>query len=608
MNSPSDPSRHRELSPSSDLSAALSACRGSFLYAGFFSLFVNVLLLVPSFYMLAVYDKVVTSGSESTLLMLTLIVVFLFLVMGGLEWVRSQILIATSTRLDRLLGGRVFDGVFAETLASGGRTASAQPLGDLLQVRQFLTGTGLFAFFDAPWMPIYLVLMFLFHPWFGVMAVVSAVILAGLAIWNELATRGGLQEANRVSAEASQFTQRNLRNAEAVAAMGMQNRLRARWQAKQTEVLDLQSRASGRAGLINMLSKTYRLTMQSLVLGLGAYLSIHKEITPGLMISGSILMGRALAPLDQMIANWRGFLQARDAYTRLGRLLAAQPAREPPMPLPDPAGHLTVEQLVVALPGAAEPVLKGISLDLPAGIQLAVIGPSGSGKSTLLRAMLGLVPIARGNVRVDGAEVKLWDREHLGRFVGYLPQDVELLDGTVSENIARFGEIDPAKVVAAARAAGIHEMILKLPQGYDTPLATGGGPLSAGQRQRVGLARALHGDPPLVVLDEPNSNLDQAGDAALAETLRGLRENGSTVIVVSHRANLLGQADRILMLADGQAALYGPRDEVLAKLAQAQSQAQAPAAPQPPPTSPRPDAAAMPLRLGAVPGQLGRLG
>lgn len=532
--------------------------------------------------MLAVYDKVLASGSESTLLMLSLITVFLFFVMGGLEWVRSQILIATSNRLDQLLGGRVFDSVFAETLASGGRLASAQPLGDLLQIRQFLTGPGLFAFFDAPWLPIYILLMFMFHPWFGMMAVVSGFVLGGLALWNELATRGGLTEANRESAEASQFTQRNLRNAEAVAAMGMQNRLKARWQEKQTRVLNLQARSSSKAGLISMLSKTYRLTIQSLVLGLGAYLSIHKEISPGLMIAGSILLGRALAPLDQMIANWRGFLQARDAYHRLNGLLNKQPEVDPPMPLPAPKGHISLDQLVVVPPGMTTPVIKGLSIKLEPGTQLAVIGPSGAGKSTLVRAILGLYPAARGSVRIDGAEISQWDREQLGHFIGYLPQDVELLDGTVSENIARFDEIRPEAVVAAAQAAGIHDLILHLPEGYDTRLSSGGGALSSGQRQRLGIARALHGNPPIVVMDEPNSNLDQAGDLGLLETLRDLKRKGSTTIIVSHRANILGLVDQILMLVDGQAAFYGPRDEVLAALSKNQpGAAQSPAQPQP---------------------------
>jgi ATP-binding cassette subfamily C protein EexD len=552
----------------SDLGRAFLVCKGSFIYAGFFSLFVNLLMLVPSFYMLALYDKVITSGSESTLLMLTLIAAFLFIVMGGLEWVRSQILIATSTRIDQLLGTRVFDSVFAQALASGGRLASAQPLGDLLQLRQFLTGPGLFAFFDAPWMPLYIVLLFLFHPSFGAVAVVSAAVLSGLAVWNELATRGDLEQANRESNEASQFTQRNLRNAEVIEAMGMRNPLRDRWQQKQVRVLALQGQASAKAGLISMLGKTYRITIQSLVLGLGAYLSLHKEITPGLMIAGSILLGRALAPMDLMISHWRGFLNARQSYHRLNRLLAATPQREPPMALPPPQGRLTLEHLFVVPPGAAEPVIKGVNLAVEPGTLLAVIGPSAAGKSTLIRAMLGLYRPAKGSARLDGAEIQQWDRRLLGQHIGYLPQDVELLDGTVSENIARFGEVDPEKVVAAAKAAGIHEMILRLPEGYDTRLLGSGGVLSAGQQQRLGIARALHGDPKLVILDEPNSNLDQAGDVALLATLLELKRQGRTVIIVTHRSNFLGQVDRILMLAEGQVALHGPRDEVLAALNQ----------------------------------------
>jgi ATP-binding cassette subfamily C protein EexD len=566
-------SRPFEMAGESDLGKALGACKASFLSAGFFSLFVNLLLLAPSIYMLAVYDRVLTSGSESTLLMLTLITVFLFIVMGGLEWVRSQILIAASNRLDQRLGGRVFDSVFAVALASGGRTASAQPLNDLLQLRQFLTGNGLFAFFDAPWMPLYIGFLFLFHPWFGAVAAFSTCVLAGLAIWNELATRSHLEQANRESNEATQFTQRNLRNAEVIEAMGMQSRLRARWQQKQQRVLALQARASAKAGLIAMLVRTYRITVQSLVLGLGAYLAIQKEITPGAMIAGTILLGRALAPLDLMIATWRGFLGAREAYHRLNRLLATAPEREPPMPLPAPRGLISLEQLVVVPPGAPEPVIKGVNLKIEPGTHLAIIGPSGSGKSTLARAVLGLYRPAKGSVRLDDAEIHQWDRTQLGRYIGYLPQDVELLDGTVSENIARFGEIDPEKVVEAARSAGIHEMILRMAEGYETRLLGGGHTLSAGQQQRVGIARALYGDPQIIVLDEPNSNLDHAGDVALLATLADLKRKGRTVILITHRNNVLSQVDQILLMSEGQAALYGPRDQVLSALAQSQQQA-----------------------------------
>jgi ATP-binding cassette subfamily C protein EexD len=545
----------------------LAICRSSFFSAGFFSLFINVLMLAPAMYMLQIYDRVLTSNSESTLLMLTLIVVFLFMAMGALEWLRSQILVGTGVRLDQLLGGRVFDSVFRETLASGGKVATAQPLGDLQQLRQFLSGPGLFAFFDAPWLPIYIAVMFMFHPLFGVAVIFSAVVLLGLAIWNEFSTRDDLEEANRRSLESSNHTQRSLRNAEAIEAMGMLPRMRARWQERQNVLLTLQSRASRKAGLISAASRTFRMTVQSLALGLAAYLAIRREITPGVVIAGAILLGRALAPLDQLINTWRGFLGARQAYVRLDRLLNALPLAEAPMPLPAPRGRLSLEKLVVTPPGAPAPVIKGISLLVEPGTMLAVIGPSAAGKSTLARAMLGINRPTAGTVRLDGAELDQWDREALGHYVGYLPQDVELLDGTISENIARFGAIDAEKVVAAAEAAGVHPMILRLPEGYDTRLS--GKVLSAGQRQRIGLARALYGDPQVILLDEPNSNLDQEGDTALAKCLTDLKRAGRTIVVVTHRNNVLSEADEVLLLVEGQIAAYGDRDKVLAALQQA---------------------------------------
>jgi ATP-binding cassette subfamily C protein EexD len=555
----------------SDLRQALAACRSSFLTTAFFSLFVNLLMLVPAIYMLAIYDRVLMSGSESTLLMLSGIAVFLFLVLGGLEWIRSRIMVATSARLDEHLGDRVFDAVFTQSLTNSGAVATAQPLNDLLQVRQFLTGPGLLAFFDAPWIPIYVGLMFLFHFYFGVVAVVSMLLLMGLALWNEMATRTDLADANRESIEATQFTQRNLRNAEVVEAMGMLPRLRARWHVRQLRVLALQSQASTTAGLIHALSRTYRLTVQSLVLGLGAYLAIQKQISPGLVISGSILLGRALAPLDQMIAGWRGFLGAREAYQRLETLLQKIPKQESRMELPPLRGQVKLEDLVIAVPGRREPILNGITLTIEPGTTVALIGPSAAGKSTLARAMLGLYPPARGRVCLDGADVHNWDRTQLGQYVGYLPQDVELLDGTVAENIARFGEIEADRVVEAAKLAGIHEMVLSLPQAYDTPLIGGGVALSAGQQQRIGIARAIYGRPRIVVLDEPNANLDMDGEAALQSTLLQLQQDGCTVVVVTHRTNVLKAVHRIALLVQGKLAIYGPREKVLEAMANQQA-------------------------------------
>ncbi len=562
-----DSSHHSRLpnpSRTSILQSAIKTCRGSFVSAGFFSLFINLLMLLPAIYMLQVYDRVLTSGSHSTLLMLTLIALFLFVVMGGLEWVRGQILIVTGTRLDQLLGSRVFDGVHRLTLNSGGCSATAQPLNDLLQLRQFLTGPGLFAFFDAPWLPLYLAVMFLFHPLIGLAGLVSALVLLALAIWNELATRDDLQEANKLARESDDHTQQNLRNAEVIEVMGMQSRLRARWQERQNALLELQAQASRKGGMITASSKVFRQASQTLILGLGAYLAISREITPGVVIAGSILLGRALAPIDQLIGSWRGFLAARQAYQRIGTLLDSTAELDAPLALPAPAGEIRLEKAVIKPPGADAAVLKGISFVIEPGTTLAIIGPSAAGKSTLIRAMLGIYRPSSGSVRIDGAELNQWEREQLGQHIGYLPQDVELLEGTVSENIARFGEIDSEQVVAAAKAAGIHEMILRLPNGYSTEIV--GGILSAGQRQRIGLARALYGNPQIIVLDEPNSNLDQDGDAALARTLAGLKQAGRTVVVVTHRSNLLTIVDQILILNDGQISLYGERDRVLASL------------------------------------------
>lgn len=546
--------------PRTELQSALAACRESFLSVGFFSFFVNLLMLVPSFYMLQVYDRAVGSGSLSTLLMLTLIMLLLMVTLGALEWVRSRVMVRISTRLDTLLNQRLFDASFKQALNSGGMNASAQPLNDLSSLRQFLTGNGLFAFFDTPWIPIYLAVMFIFHPWYGWMGVISALLLGALAYLNEKLTQAPLQAANREQMAATTFTQKSLRNAEVVESMGMLADLRQRWSQRINKVLMLQSCASDRAGAIAAVSKTFRQIVQSLVLGLGAYLTIKHEISSGLMIAGSILLGRALAPIDQLIGIWKGFVGARAQYARLHELLqkvAAEPVR---MSLPAPHGAITVESLSVSSPGNRTPLVRNLSFRVAAGEAVGIIGPSGAGKSTLARALLGIWP------SLDGADISQWRRDELGRYIGYLPQDIELFEGSISENISRFGEVDAAAVVAAARMAGVHELILQLPQGYDTLIGANGGGLSGGQRQRIGLARALYRAPRLVVLDEPNSNLDDTGEQMLAEALRKLKQSGATVFVITHRSGVLANVDKLLVLSQGELSLYGPRDKVWAHL------------------------------------------
>lgn len=568
----------------SDLEEALYLCRHSFMSAAGFSLFVNFLMLVPAIYMLQLYDRVIPSGSEATLLMMTLIVMFLFVTLGALEWVRSQILVRVSSKLETLLNERLYGIAFKQALYTGGQKASSQPLDDLTSLRQFLTGSGLFAFFDAPWIPIYIAVMFMFHPWIGLMGVVTALLLIAIAIINEKVTSGKLAEANALAMGNRAKVNKNLVNAEVIESMGMLASMRQRWLADNHKVLAIQSVASSQAGLLTSISKVSRIGAQSLILGLGAYLAIHREISPGSMIAGSILLGRALAPIDQMIGSWKGFISARGQYSRINELLKAIPKDQDKMSLPAPLGNLLAENAVVAPPGAKTAVIKGVTFFVGKGETLGIVGASGAGKSTLARALLGIWPTASGKIRLDGADVFAWDREELGPYIGYLPQDVELFEGTVSENIARFGEVDAEQVVAASVAADVHEMILRLPEGYDTLIGPAGGTLSGGQRQRIGLARALYGKPSLVVLDEPNSNLDDQGELALAKAIMGLKQQKVTVLVITHRTNILGVADKLMVLSDGQIALFGPRDEVLAKLKQASTAPAAIASAASPPT------------------------
>jgi len=556
------------------LKVALKACKGSFISVGFFSFFVNALMLVPSFYMLQVYGRVVTSGSITTLVMLTIIMTVLMVTMGSLEWTRSRIMVRLSTKLDVLLSRDVYRASFKRALDSGGMDASAQPLNDLTGLRQFLTGNGLFAFFDAPWLPVYIGVMFLFHPWFGWVAIASAIVLLCLAVANEKLTGKSIAEANKQNIAASLYTTKNLRNAEVIESMGMLHTLMGRWGQRQKKVLQLQSEASDKGGMITSMSKTFRMLVQSLILGLGAYLAVKQEITPGLMIAGSILLGRALAPIDLMIGSWKGFISARSQYSRLNDILDLQQAEPQRMSLPAPEGHVLVENLIVSAPGSKAPILKNISFAVPAGSVVGIIGPSASGKSTLARALLGVWAPQHGVVRLDGADINNWDKEELGPHVGYLPQDIELFEGSISENIARFGDIDPEQVILAAKVAGVHEMILQLPEGYDTVIGSDGVNLSGGQRQRVGLARAIYGKPRLIILDEPNSNLDEVGERALAQAIQQLKATGATIFIITHRTSILAQLDRLLVMTAGTIGLYGPREKVMAELNKQQLQAQ----------------------------------
>ncbi len=559
----------------SDLEEALKLCKGAFISAAGFSLVLNILQLVPTIYMLQLYDRVVPTASYATLWFLTSIMMVMFITMGTLEWVRSQILVRVSTRLETLLNERLFKVAYKQSLYTGGQRASSQPLDDLTALRQFMTGNGLFAFFDAPWLPIYIALMFVFHSMYGWMAVFTAILLIIVAIVQEKATSKMLGEANNLAMAGRGLVNKNLRNAEVIESMGMLNSIQKRWLKGTNQVLVLQATASSRAGLINAVSKLIRLSSQSLILAVGAYLVVENEISSGMMIGGSVLLGRALAPIDIVIGSWKGFISARGQYSRLNEILLQIPADPERMKLPTPEGTFQFESAVVAPPGAKSAVLKGLTLTIGRGDVVGVIGPSGAGKSTFARALLGIWPCNQGKIRLDGADVFTWDRNDLGPHIGYLPQDIELFEGTISENIARFGEIDPEKVVNAAKMADVHDLILHLPEGYDTMIGATGGNLSGGQRQRVGLARALYGDPQIVVLDEPNSNLDEIGEAALGNAIQRLKQKGATVIVITHRNNVLANVDKLLILNDGLVSVYGPKEQVIAHLQQQQAQAQA---------------------------------
>lgn len=547
----------------SELAEVLGKSRGAFIGAGVFSFFINILMLVSPLYMLQIYDRVLASRNETTLWVLTFIAVGLIIVYAALETLRSRILVRISGQMDNLLNARVFTALFKQSVRGAG--GSAQALRDMDSLRDFLTGQGLFAFFDAPWMPLYLAAIFLIDPLLGWVSTGGGVILFTLAVITEIATRDTLGEASKANMRAGHFVEVSLRNVEAIEAMGMVPAMLGRWQDRRKKVLQLQSLASDRAGVITAMSKFTRIVLQIAILGFGAYLVIHEHITAGLMIAASIMMGRALAPVEMAVASWKHFLTARTAYERLEGLLRAVPASREFMPLPPPSGVLKVEQAIVVPPGAQVPALRGVSFTVAAGDIIGIIGPSAAGKSTLARLLVGVWPPYSGRVRIDGADIATWDRNLLGPHIGYLPQDVELFEGTVAENIARFGKVDSGQVILAAQRAGVHELILKMPAGYDTNIGPGGQALSGGQRQRIGLARALYGDPALIVLDEPNSNLDNDGEAALARTVADLKARNRTTLVITHRPSLLASVDHIMVMREGMIEKFGPRDEILSQ-------------------------------------------
>lgn len=549
-----------------ELMQNLLGMRKAFGSVGVFSAIINLLLLVPAIYMLQVYDRVLASRSETTLLMLTLIVLSAYLVMSGLELIRSFVLIRVGAQLDMRINKRIYAAAFDQNLKHPGGSAG-QALQDLTAIRQFLTGNGLFAFFDAPWFPVYLAVIFLFDPMLGFFALGGTILLVALAIVNEVLTRKPLATANSMAVDSSNLASNNLRNAEVIAAMGMLPHLMSRWFKLHSRFLQLQADASEKAGIIGAGTKFVRASMQSLILGLGALLVLEDKITPGMMIVASILMGRALSPVEQLIGAWKSWSNTRSAYYRLSELLQANQLRESGMSLPKPMGRVSVEAVTAAPPGVTTALLKALSFTIIPGDVLGIIGPSGTGKSTLARLLVGIWPAMMGKVRLDDADIYQWDKCELGPYIGYLPQDVELFAGSVSENIARFGELDSEKVILAAKRAGVNDMILRLPQGYDTSLGDGGAGLAGGQKQRIGLARAIYGDPALIVLDEPNSNLDDTGESALVGVINDLRNRNKTVVLITHRPNILGTTTKLLVLHEGIARMFGPRAEVLAELA-----------------------------------------
>ena len=552
---------------SGELSAALRRCRAAFVGVGLISGLVNLLTLTGSFFMLEVYDRVIPSRSIPTLVGLLLLALILYAFQGVLEGLRARILVRVGALLDERLNARVFDVVVRAPLKGTSLGDGLLPLRDLDQIRAFLGGGGPAALFDLPWLPVYLAICVLFHPLIGAVAMAAVVVLAIVTLITDWATRRPARAATGHAQRRNALAEAGRGNAEVLAAMGMQGRVSARWQSVNRDYMGAHQSTADVIGGLGTVSKIFRMALQSGVLALGAWLVINGQATGGIIIASSILVSRTLAPAELAIANWKGFVQARQSWARLSDLLDTIPAAIPRHGLPAPRESLAVESVCVAPPGCPRIAVNDVTFALKAGQGLGVIGPSASGKSSLARALIGVWPALRGKVRLDGAALDQWWSEDLGPHVGYLPQEAELFAGTVAENIARFEPGAPAEAaVAAARAAGVHAMILGLPEGYDTRLGERGAGLSAGQRQRIGLARALYRDPFLVVLDEPNANLDSEGENALTQAIRGVRARGGICVVVAHRPSALAAVDLVLVMAEGRLQVFGPKDEVFKRV------------------------------------------
>ncbi|WP_293677598.1 type I secretion system permease/ATPase [uncultured Phenylobacterium sp.] len=539
-----------------------------------FSFFINLLALVSPLFMLQVYDRVLTSRNVLTLVFLTLIALFLLAIYAVLETLRTQVLVRGGVQFDASLRDRIYRGALEVNLKRRGGN-EAQAFRDVDSVREFLTGAGILSFCDVPWIPLFVGVAFVLHPYFGILAIIAGALIFGLAVANDYITRDALKRATVAGIAAQNDVSATLRNSEVMYAMGMWAGLMRRWKLKRDEMIAWQATGSDRGGGVMSGIRFARQAVQTLILGGGAFLAIDGKISPGAMIAASIIVGRALAPIEAGVGQWKTYLNARGAWDRLQSLFDATDDSKSRMALPTPTGRLSAEALVVAPPGLRTPTLRGATFTLEAGATLAIVGPSAAGKSSLVRALVGVWPALAGEIRLDGSELKHWDPQALGSHIGYLPQDVELFSGTVAENIARFNEVHADEVIAAAKLAGVHGMIQDLPEGYETQIGDGGAGLSGGQRQRIALARAVYRQPPLIVLDEPNASLDATGEAALIETLKILKAARKTVVFVTHKTNLLSLSDTIMILRDGVVASMGPRDQILRQLVDASKVAQA---------------------------------